>query len=157
MTDGSLLRNSRFLAGLFAVVVGAAWGLASFSMRDAALGDPNAPKYFPWLVSGLCVVCGVALIVSEILKPGVAHLVTWEFTSTHRAALIGSAFGVLYALTFEPLGFIASTTIFIGGISFAYNGVKRWKANIITAIGFAIIVFFIFTWLGKPLVAFPEF
>jgi putative tricarboxylic transport membrane protein len=157
MWNQALLRNSSFLAGIFAIVAGLAWGLGSFAMRDAALGDPNAPRYFPWLVSALAVVSGLVLVVREVVHPTGGKPVTFAFTSTYRAALIGTVLGIVYAFIFESFGFIPSTIFFVGGISFAYNGLTRWKSNIVTAVLFSIAVYYIFTALGKPLVAFPEF
>ncbi len=157
MSNQSLLRNSSFLAGIFAILVGLAWGFGSFTMRDAALGDPDAPRYFPWLISALSVVSGIVLVIREILHPTGGKPVRFEFTSTYRAALIGSVLGIVYAQVFEEAGFIPSTIIFVGGVAFAYNGFSRWKTNLVTAVLFSIAVYFIFTALGKPLVAFPQF
>jgi putative tricarboxylic transport membrane protein len=157
MWNQSLLRNSSFLAGIFAILIGLAWGMGSLFMRDAALGNPNAPRYFPWLVSALAVVAGIVLVAREITHPTAGKPLKFEFDSTYRAALIGSVLGFVYAQIFEEAGFIPSTIVFVGGVSFAYNGFSRWKTNIITAVLFSIAVYFIFTALGKPLVAFPQF
>lgn len=158
MTIHGLLRNSSFLSGLFAVIAGLGWGLASFAMRDNKLGDPNAPRYFPWLVAGLAIVCGLMLIGREVLRAVPSEdTLNLKFVSVYRAAVIGSVLGVVYALAFDRAGFIPSTILFVGGISFAYNGLARWKSNIITAVVFSVVVYYLFTTLGTQLTAFPEF
>ena len=50
----------------------------------------------------------------------------------------------IYIVTFEPLGFVLSTAIYLLVLT-AYFNRNRWLMNVLTSVLFAVISYFMFT------------
>ena len=130
--------------GLFSLFFSILYTISSWNLPDAAIGSPMAPKYFPLVIGLLATIFSIMLIAKGLKsttpdKKGKAP-------DKGRWVLIGGlrACCLVYAALLERIGFLASTVIFLGGMLFLVNGVKGWKANIITAFCFSFGVWYIF-------------
>ena len=136
--------NSDIAVGLFSVIFSIVYTAAAWMLPNASIGDPMAPKYFPLVIGALATVLSAALIYrgtrkKEAEKKGKAP-------DTNHWVLIGGLIICClgYAVLLERIGFLASTVLFLGAMLFLVNGVKGWKANVLTAIGFSVGIWYVF-------------
>lgn len=83
------------------------------------------------------------------------------FRDLDREAYVNVAVSIvafaLYALLMEPLGFVLSSILLVGGLSFFY-GVRSIPLIALASVGVPVAVYFVFTrMLQVFLPAFPEF
>lgn len=136
--------NNDVIVGLFSIVFSIVYLVASWLLPNAAIGDPMAPKYFPMVTGLLATIFSFALIMRGIKKGAVAK--KGKEPDKGHWILIGGLIAacLVYALLLEKIGFLISTTLFLGAMLFLVNGVKGWKANILTAVCFSAGVWYVF-------------
>lgn len=136
--------NSDIKVGLFSVFFSILYTVAAWMLPNAPIGDPMAPKYFPLVIGLLSSAFSIALIARGVRKkeaarkgkaPDAGH---WILIGGLVACCLG------YAAILERIGFLASTVLFLGAMLFLVNGVKGWKANILTALGFSFGIWYVF-------------
>jgi len=129
------------LVGLLAVVE------ASRLAEDTLTGGPG-PRFLPVSLGLLVAVLGGTIA----LRPAPDR--TRETPAGAGAVLrIGGTLAalVLYALVFERLGYLVSTSAFVVVLMAAY-GERRWPVVLAVAIGGALATHAVFArWLGVPL------
>ena len=113
------MTNDRTLgvaALLFAALMASfGWGLeAPFAY------EPVGPKAFPLITAAVIAVCGLILTVRG------GDVVPSAGTGVNRALLALSISLLAYALLFQPLGFIISTTLLMVPIAMIF-GAKWWQ------------------------------
>ena len=141
MADRIIFVLTLVLAGLYFY--------ATQQIPSLEIGDPLGPKAFPRLL-GIGLLFTAGLLLWEILK---ARQKQVEGQPNGTAAISKSDFLVvggvavwtwLYFLSFERLGFIIATAIYLLGLTNFFNRGK-WIANVLTSILFPIITYVMFT------------
>ena len=139
MTDRIILVCTLLLAGVYF------WATAQIPSLE--LGDPLGPKAFPRLL-GIGLLISAAMLFMEILrdrkKPKTGAAPEWRWEPHQWVVVAISAWTALYILTFEPLGFMISTTVYLLAL-FAFFNRDRWLMNVLTAVLFSVIGYFAFT------------
>lgn len=115
--------NSDRLLGATALAVAAVMLAFGYGLQAPFAYEPVGPRAFPLLAAVMIAVCGLILI----LKPGDADPMRHVGPGGAIAALSGSLLG--YALLFQPLGFVISTTVFMVPIAMIF-GAKWWQGAI---------------------------
>lgn len=152
-----MLININILAGLASTLFGLVYTLLALKIPRATVGNPVAPVIFPIMVGIALFLSGLLLMSQEIRKQktgketaGSIELKVHGFRAIRYenkmifATVLCSLF---YAFTFNSLGYIFSTIIFLGILLFALNGLKKWKTNLVVTLIFSFAVYFIFTQL----------
>ena len=136
--------NNDMIVGLFSIFFSVSYTVAAWMLPSAPIGDPMAPNYFPLVVGILAALFSAALIMRGVRKkdavkkgraPDAGH---WFLIGGLICCCLG------YAVILERIGFLSSTILFLGAMLFLVNGVKGWKANILTAVGFSAGVWYVF-------------
>jgi putative tricarboxylic transport membrane protein len=143
-----MTNNSDTTVGVVALASSAIYTIGAWLLPDASIGNPMAPKYFPLLIGIMGIVFSVLLTAQGIRKKTPDKKVKrdekyWLII----LALIGCC--LVYAFILEKLGFIVSTSLFLGAMLFIVNGRKGWIVNIITAVIYSAGVFFVFNTVFK--------
>lgn len=142
MTDRIIFVCTLLLAGLYF------WATAQIPSLE--LGDPLGPKAFPRLL-GIGLLISAGMLFMEILrdskKPKTEASVAaakWTWDPHEWVVVVLSVWTALYILVFEPLGFMISTMVYLLPL-FAYFNRGRWLMNVLTAVLFSVIAYFVFT------------
>lgn len=142
---------------------------ATQQIPSLEIGDPLGPKAFPRLL-GIALLVTAALLAGEMWKArkekpppaeeatkvdhsvlasrgGYAGPLSRALAGTNVEYLVVAGVAVwtgLYFLSFEPLGFMIATTLYLLGLTNFFNRGK-WTTNIVTSILFPICGYFLFT------------
>jgi putative tricarboxylic transport membrane protein len=136
-------------------------------------GDPLGPRAFPALIGGGLLFAGALLLVETYRKaraeaaarvPSEAAGVPSEAAprthddirkGRHQTVVLLAmvVWTALYYTAFEPVGYLLSTAVFLGGLlSYFHRG--HYRTNILVALGFVLIVDLVFSrLLNVPLPA----
>jgi putative tricarboxylic transport membrane protein len=140
-----------FVAGC-AIFLSTAYLIATFGIRDIDIVDPLGPKAFPFLLGIGMLVCGIALAITTFVRApsAISTIEANEETRSHPLAVTLVGFWLLaYYLTFEPLGFLLTTMIFLLGLTMYFNR-GRWVLNVAVSVLFPISLDLIFSYvLGR--------
>jgi len=134
---------------LFFIVISIAFLIGSFMLPDAPLGNPNAPKYFPEVVSAFLLIMSIIHFIQMLVKDHEAIEDLKLLIKKKTLLLIGLTIviAVIFSLIFERIGFIISMIIFLIALLSLVNGPKRWMTNISVAVLFSLVSWFIFGFL----------
>lgn len=143
-----MTKNADTTVGAVSLASSAIYTIGAWMLPDASIGNPMAPKYFPLLIGGMGLVFSSLLVVQGVRKKTTGS--SAGNTGAGRdekywlviLELIGCC--LVYAFILEKLGFIISTSIFLGAMLFIVNGRKAWIINIVTAVLYSVGTFFIF-------------
>lgn len=155
--EGVKVVNIKTKSGIAIMVFGILYTMLAYTMPRAVIGNPIAPAIFPLVLGiGLTVMGGIYFIrenkvwKEKVKKEGVKKIdpatVAIE-KKTNKLILLTCISGVGYAMFFEHLGYVISTSLFIGIIMFAINRKKNWKLNISVAVIFSVVVYILFSYL----------
>ena len=148
------------------VIVGALIYLyADYQMPVTSMGDSLGPRAFPALVGCGLLLAGALLLIEAFSKSTVQKPSTHTQTENgepltpkerRRQSLIliaMVAWTALYYTVFEEVGYLISTVVFLG-VLLSYFNRGRYRVNLLTSVGFALVVNLIFThMLNVPLPA----
>ncbi|AET69874.1 Tripartite tricarboxylate transporter TctB family [Desulfosporosinus orientis DSM 765] len=157
--------NINKLTGIIVTAVGVIYSVLAYTLPRASIGKPMDPIIFP-LALGICMtLCGILMLATMGKEKDAKESKAIKKPSSKGISLDGKliiftcAMGILYGILFEPLGYVLSTIIFMGALLFAINdGLKKWKTNILVAIGFSVVIYVIFSYLlNIPLPMMPIF
>lgn len=132
--------NPDLLVGIFSVALSGLYGYSAWSLPDAFIGNPMAPKYFPLVLAATGFLCGIGLVI-KALKQG--KVKTLKFPAIVLNLVVITC-AIIYSLIFERIGFIPSTILFLGGMLFFVNGVKEWKINLVISLCFTFGAWYVF-------------
>jgi putative tricarboxylic transport membrane protein len=140
------------LTGLISVAFGLIYGYMSYSLPRAVFGNPFDPIYFPLGISIVAIFIGILLLVKSDFKLSIQayrNLINEDDVKKNdrRRIFYTCLACVGYALLFEHLGYVISTSIFMFWVLTITSGIKEWKTSIIVALCFAVGVYFIFNTL----------
>jgi putative tricarboxylic transport membrane protein len=129
-------------------------------------GDPLGPRAFPALIGGGLLFAGALLLVETYRKgraEAASRLPTEASPRTrddvrkgrHQTVVLLAmvVWTALYYTAFEPVGYLVSTAVFLGGLlSYFHRG--HYRTNLLVALGFVVIVDLVFSrLLNVPLPA----
>lgn len=111
------------------------------------LVDPVGPKAFPYLLGVALLGCAAGLLIEGLTlfrheAPAVAGLSELK-DPRYRIVAGVMAWTLLYFLAFNPLGYIAATTLFLVGLIYVFDG-RRPVRSIVIAAGFAVVTYIAF-------------
>lgn len=96
------------LAGMMFVSL-AIWGFVSSWSLDPGTSVEMGPRYFPWLVSGILLLLGCAIMMSALLSTNPGAIEGWSL----RPILAVSIAGVAFALLLQKGGIVLSVAVTI--------------------------------------------
>ncbi len=133
------------VSGAVSLAIGMAVTWMSLNLPQASIGMPNAPKVFPAGLGILMVICSIALIIRELVKRQKHGQAESQTKNPHLANIaLTCLFGVLYALLFNPVGYVLSTFFFLEAELWLFNGRTKWKVNTIVALSFSVSIYLLF-------------
>lgn len=137
--------NPDAMVGVVSLVFCLAYTIAAYLLPDAAIGNPMAPKYFPLGVGLLGTVLSIALLARNLKRDYVAKKKK-QPDKGYWVLILGLCICCLvYAAVLEWIGFVISTTVFLGAMLFLVNGTKGWIANIAVSVIFTGVIWYSFT------------
>ena len=146
------------VVGLFSVTLGMLYGAAALQIKNAAIGDPLAPKVFPLGLSAFLVILGAGALIFDRMKASAGDKPRAASAKDPGCAklIVGTvALCVIYAFAFEPFGYILSTLFFMFLLLMLVNEPKLWKANIVITLVFTFFLWGSFVYLFD--IALPSF
>jgi putative tricarboxylic transport membrane protein len=135
------------------VIVAAVYLYATTLIPSLQIGDPLGPKAFPRLL-GICLLIAAGLLFLEMWKERkqpqpTAGAVAGEWRYWWVVAGVTVWTGIYYA-TFEKLGYIVATTIYLFALMTWFNRGK-WVANALTSVLFCGLSYLMFVKLDVRL------
>ncbi len=138
--------TTNVLTGIISIVLGLFYTISAMLLPRMTLGDKLGPKVFPYVVGFVAVIAGIALIVQDrnpTKKSKKAEFGFVKYKSVWiRIALISVA-GIIFGLIIDSVGYMLSTAAFMFVVSILINK-KRYIQNLIIAVLFAVITYFVF-------------
>ncbi len=136
--------------GIFSVVLGLAYLAGTYNIPVFDASDAVGPRSFPFLVAAIVIICGAALIVSD-LRSKERKPFSWGFAADSAIWLqifACMAAGIAYGLVLDWLGYLIATILFMLIVTTLIN-VGRHKQNLIISVLFSVISFISFALLLK--------
>lgn len=143
------------IVGVGTLLFGALYTAATLAMDRATIGNPIEPLLFPAMLGAGMMICGLVMIRTAVVKiksdPSASVPFRLERDQNGRIPrdrkLIAATClaGVIYALLFNPLGYVISTILFLGFMLFLFRGTSHWKSNLLIAVFFSLFVYLLFT------------
>lgn len=140
--------NKTSVLGIVAFLLGVIYSYQAYNLPKASIGNAWAPIYFPLGLGVLMAIVGVFLMIQGWVKEGIhLNLSKDKFKLSYTVKLIiyTSVISILYAILFDRIGYVLSTTLFMGAILFVVNGYKQWKINLLVSFGFSLIIYLAFS------------
>ncbi|WP_174614435.1 tripartite tricarboxylate transporter TctB family protein [Virgibacillus ihumii] len=138
---------AKYIMPLFFIAVGVVYFVLSINLPEAKLGNPNAPSYFPIMISVLITVSSV-IYLFNVWRKGETETSDIPALFERRTLIIIAAtlvLSIFYTLLFNVIGFLYSTLLFLGALLFVINGIKKWKSNIIVTVIFTYAAWYVFS------------
>ncbi|CTQ32046.1 tripartite tricarboxylate transporter TctB family protein [Jannaschia rubra] len=137
------------LFGVVVVLGALAYANAALNLQVGFLTDPVGSKTFPLLVAGVCLICGLVMVLKPDPDPKFPSGATWGLMAVAVLTLVA------YAYMLKPLGFLLPTTVAAAILSYLIE--PRAKFAALAGIGLSIGLFVLFRFvLGLGLVGLPR-
>ena len=149
------------ITGIASTVIGAAYSIMAILLPLAPFGEPARHKVFPYIIGAGLIVLGLAQILLELRKlpsvPAEKRVHLPKAISRHGREIASAvAASIVYAIIFEPLGYVISTILYLSVILFMINGKKNAVVNLIVAVVFSVGIYALFAYvLGIQLPPMP--
>jgi putative tricarboxylic transport membrane protein len=129
------------------MIFGMAYGVQAIGLPRAPIGNPMAPIYFPMGLAILMIFFGALLFFFEARKglnsDDKAKRPKFQFASM-KLILIVIALCLLYTVTFDRLGFVLSTMIFLMAMLTFINGKERTLMNAVITVCYSVGMWYVF-------------
>jgi len=137
------------------LVLAGVYFYATEQLPSLEIGDPLGPKAFPRLLGIALVITAVILLLEIMRRRGRAPARPADEPDPRmRGAYIVVAAVVvwtfLYILSFETLGYVIATTIYLFALTSYFNAGK-WVTNALTSVLFCLGSYWMFKLLGVSL------
>ena len=135
--------------GLVVLAVALGYIFSATGIEKSFFSDPMGPRAFPYLIGGVCAVCGLVIALKPDPEP--------QWPAILALAKLGLACLVLvaYAELLKPMGFLVPTAIAAGVVSYLIS--PRVVPSVLAGIGLSVGLFVIFKYgLGLGLFAVPR-
>ena len=128
-----------------AATIGSLYLVEAATIRSVRLGDPLGPKAFPVLL-GVGMLLASVVLVLEARRGHTPEAVARPPGQRGGRLVAGAvvAWTALYFWSFEWLGYVAATTLYLFPLMFAFNR-RAWLSNGLTAILFSSVSYLLFT------------
>lgn len=128
--------------------LGTYFAFGAFNIRLLSGYSRIGPRFFPFLVAGGMLLCGVLLLI-QALRGQEAPLeagedVDVEATSDWRAVAILTASLIAGIMLMERLGFVLASTVLFWGVAFGF-GSRRYLRDSLSGLVLATAVYLAFT------------
>lgn len=141
--------SSDRIFGLVVVIGALAFFASALQIQTSFLSDPVGPKLFPMLIAAVAFLCGLSMMWQPDAEPNWPSQGAWANMAIALVVLVG------YAYAIGPAGFLISTALAAGAISYLITPHLRNAA--LTGLGLSVVLFIIFKYgLGLGLFAFPR-
>lgn len=137
-------------SGVVTIAIGVLYSILSLNMDRATIGNPVEPMIFPLVLGALMILCGIILFIMQHRKAAQAEKKVdspkgpfWTFEV--KMVIFICTVSVLYGLLFERIGYVLSTTLFLGALLLSFSGWKKWISNLIIAFGFSVAIYYCFS------------
>lgn len=138
--------TTNFITGILSIALGLFYTITAMLLPKMTLGDKLGPKVFPYVVGTIAIITGIALLLQDrnpAKKSKKAEFGFVKYKSVWiRIALISIA-GIVFGLIIDSVGYMLSTAAFMFVVSILINK-KRYVQNLIIAVLFAVITYFVF-------------
>ena len=137
------------ITSLAAMAISVVYLYLATTIERAAFSDPVGPKAFPFLCGFGLLLSGAVLFLHDAMITKEAPLTFTAFLSGQDGRLWRSPLVVttitclIYALTFESLGYPVATALFFMMIV-TYLQKKKWIANAVFSISFSLGSYLLF-------------
>lgn len=138
-----------YLTAIVSIAFGLIYGVMSYLIPRSSIGNPMAPSIFPLILAGGMILFGIVLLLkSNLLDLKLAFEKEKANRNEHeikrtKMIWVSVISTILYALTFEHLGYVIATTIFMI-INLANTEKDKWLRNIIIAFIFSAVIYYLF-------------
>ncbi len=134
--------------GVAAVLVGLVAAAESWRLTEDTLTGGLGTRFLPLSLGLIVAVLGGAIA----LRPSRGRAAKEPAGAGGRLRIAATLAGlVLYALVFERLGFLISSSAFVV-LLLVFYGERRWPVVLAVAVGAAVATYAVFArWLGVPL------
>jgi putative tricarboxylic transport membrane protein len=142
-----MILSFQVISHLFFLALGAAYALGAALLPPAAFGDPNAPKVYPLIISGLLIVLNLVLLAVELGKQKTGKGEgKYVFKLEHEGKMIVfiTVACVVYSFLFERIGYVVSTFLFVEAIMLYISKGKKMLYPTLLALGFAVGIYYLF-------------
>lgn len=146
-----MILNIQVIADLFFLALAMAYGAGALALPDAMFGNPWEPKVYPLIIAVGMASLSVTLLISELKKQKAGKAegkVSFRLGDEGKLVAYVSVACVLYAIVFDPLGYVISTFLFIEAIMLYISKAKKMLAPTLWALGFSVGIYYLF---GKVL------
>jgi putative tricarboxylic transport membrane protein len=153
------------ITGLIATLIGIAYSWSAWSLPRASFGNATGHIVYPVILGIAMTVLGLALVAAELLarKTGSGKEAGdspkfGKLTKHGKEIALAIAASVVYAILFEPLGYVFSTILYLGAVLFLVNGRVKVVRTVLVAVLFSVGVYVLFSvFLGIQLPRMPIF
>ena len=151
------------LTGLFSITFGLAYGGYAYSLPQPMFGNPLEAIFLPLAVSAIAIFIGVLLIFTGGISPSIMAIKALLNESSQRKEdrrkiAITCVICIFYAMLFEHVGYVISTSLFMFSTLTVTCGKSFWKKSALISIIFAVGIFITFNeLLSVNLPPFPFF
>ncbi|MEL0659602.1 tripartite tricarboxylate transporter TctB family protein [Psychromonas arctica] len=151
------------LTGLFSITFGLAYGGYAYSLPQPMFGNPLEAIFLPLAVSAIAIFIGVLLIFTGGISPSIMAIKALLNESSQRKEdrrkiAITCVICIFYAMLFEHVGYVISTSLFMFSTLTVTCGKDFWKKSALISIIFAGGIFITFNeLLSVNLPPFPFF
>lgn len=134
------------ISGIVSLAVGITFTVMAFSLPDASIGIPFAPKVFPAGLGILMIVLSILQISKETLRVRRSDDTTARGRDPYlMKILLSCVFAFVYAMLFNRVGYVLATVFFLEAELWLFNGREHWKTNTLVAVIFSIAVYVLFS------------
>ena len=138
--------------GLFSIAFGGAYGGYALLLPQPMFGNPYEAIFMPLAIAAIAIIIGVLLIIKGGIRPSLSALqALLNESETHKAnrrkIALTCLISLVYAATFEHLGYVVSTFIFMFAMLWVTCGGQHWKKSAIIAAAFALGIYGLFNQL----------
>jgi len=134
------------------IIVAAVYLYATTLIPTLEIGDPLGPKAFPRLI-GIAMLLAAGMLGWEMWKARRGKTPQEEADFEPKVLKVLGAVAVwtgLYYATFEKLGYIVATSIYLVPMMAWFNRGK-WVANVVSAVAFSALTYWLFVTLDVRL------
>ena len=136
----------RLIVPSVCILISIFYFIYTINLPKAKLGDPNAPMYFPLIISIFLFIMSVIYFIKELLKDyPKKEEVKLLFKGGAPVLIISTLIiSLIYAFIFERIGYLASTILYMLAILFIVNGRNKWLVNLSVAVLFSVGSWYVF-------------
>ena len=99
--------------------------------------------FFPTVVAIVMIVCSVVMLIKAIVKPEVRAPLSKKEKTAYTRGLLAILDCIVYALLFEPLGYIVSSTLALFVLMIIF-GNRKWWLMALVSIVLSVLLYLLF-------------